>query len=202
MKKLVALFTLSLAVLTSCSTDNREDYISLDAPSFEVNAKRLAVTTAAQANTRTCASAKLWAAQTQVAGTLTISTDDTSIFVKYETTSEWVIDATHLFVGSLGDMPITPSGNPRVGHFPYTQTHAMGTNVVEYVIPIDAVPDCFSVAAHSVVTKLNDAGNPIYCETSWSDGTPVGGSNWAMTTTFCKSGCTSSTTDGPVRVGR
>ena len=202
MKKIVALIGISLAVLTSCSTDNREDYISLDAPSFEVNAKALTVTTAAQGYTKTCAMAKLFAGQNQAAGTLTVSTNDTSIIVKYETTSEWVIDATHLFVGAIGDMPMTPSGNPRVGHFPYKQTHAMGTNVVEYVIPIDAVPDCFSVAAHSVVTKLNDAGNPIYCETSWSDGVPVGGSQWAMTTPFCKSGCTSTRVDGPVRVGR
>lgn len=85
------------------------------------------------------------------AGTVTVSNDDTYLYVTYETVGNWYLEETHLFVGNESDIPLNKSGNPRIGHFPYHGDHG---SVQTYTFPPIALADLgdtFVVVAHAVV---------------------------------------------------
>ncbi len=82
-------------------------------------------------------------------GKVTVSNDDTTLYVKYETTSDWPLKETHLYVGPESGIPLNGGGNPKIGHFPYSETH---NNVYSYTYEIDLADfdECFVVVTHAV----------------------------------------------------
>ena len=190
------LYTLLMAftlIFVSCDTD-KEEYVDLQTKDFNVTAKVQGKSTPPA----TCAEAQIMAGQHYVAGKLYVSLGKNTLLVTYMTVDGWVIDETHMFIGDREDIPTNGGGMPRIGHFPYKATHDFGTNEVTYSIPLSEVPDCFTVAAHAVVSKVDDSGTVIGNETAWSQGERIG-RNWSMATDFCKSGCKALPEDGPIR---
>ncbi len=65
----------------------------------------------------------LYAGQHINVGTLTVSNNNTNLYVTFSVKEDWWLSETHLFVGREVDLPLTGSGNPKIGHFPYHGTH-------------------------------------------------------------------------------
>jgi hypothetical protein len=123
------------------------------------------------------------------AGDVVIANDESFIYVTFIAVDGWQITETHVAVASsLGGIPQTRSGNPRIGNFPYAGTHN-GVSTVVYAIPRNSLPasDCFVVAAHAVVGK--SSGFRFKTETAWGQGPTFPGRSWAMYTTYCTEPC-------------
>jgi hypothetical protein len=66
---------------------------------------------------------------------------------------------------------------------PYTTSNTYEFNLSDF-------EDCFIVAAHAEVHKLDGNGNVIQSETAWSDGTEFNGQgSWASYADYCKQEC-------------
>ena len=123
----------------------------------------------------------LMAGQNMLAGVVNVNVVDDVIVVSYSSDSGWEIQETHLYVGDLGSLPTNGGGNPKIGQFPYKDTHNAGTIDVVYNTITIAPGDCVFIAAHAVVENTSTGQN----ETAWGDGVPIGGNSWAMMFEFC-----------------
>jgi hypothetical protein len=129
----------------------------------------------------------LLAGQTIDAGTVTLTSDGSMLQVTYTTTGGWVLAQTHLAVGSeLDEIPQTRSGNPKVGHFPYKETHDPPVTTFTYLVDLSEwglqPGDVLYVAAHAEVLLPDEEGWQE--ETAWGEGEPFPGHNWAMYMTY------------------
>lgn len=123
----------------------------------------------------------LYGGQTIEVGTLTVSNDEDEIFVTYDLSgTNWYLDATHLYVGAAEDLPLTGSGNPKIGHFTYSENHNSSIDqVYTYTFDREDFEDCFAVAAHAVVVQRNANGGQIDEQTAFADGgTEFPGKRW------------------------
>jgi hypothetical protein len=139
----------------------------------------IAMAVAFVASVGMASAATLYAGQDIDVGTVTVSAGGTTI--KYATTGDWVLNATHLHVGSsLADIPQTKKFNPIPGHFEYSAEHVPPVTTYTYTIP--AQLGTLYIAAQAEVAFLDDEG-VWQEETAWA-GTSVGhepflGKNWA-----------------------
>jgi hypothetical protein len=127
---------------------------------------------------------KLWAGNGgPQAGKVIVLEDEDFIHVTYIAWDCWLLTETHVAVGeSLGDIPQTKKGNPKVGHFPYSDPHGPVT-AYTYDIERDSswnAGTTLCIAAHAVVY------NPCLDqeETAWAAycinrDFPFPGNNWA-----------------------
>ncbi|HBR52823.1 MAG TPA: hypothetical protein DEA82_01015 [Flavobacteriaceae bacterium] len=126
-------------------------------------------------------STELIAGQHIDVGTVTVSTTLTEGVVTYETSGDWVLIETHLYVGSIENLPSTGSGNPKIGHFPLDGEHDNDTTTVSYTIGAIAAGTCEYVFAHAVVQNTVTGQE----ETAWANGLEAAGNNWAMYFEVC-----------------
>ena len=195
MKKLYSLLCATMLVLASCTDDQNDEYEALTAKNFQVEETYEAIS---GKSVQTCATSKIIANETINAGKIIVETDGTNLIVTYKVDIEWQLDNTNLYLGDIDDVPTHSNGTPRTRSFPYRAWHSSRTNKVVYTIPLDDIDlDCFAILGHAIVTKYDKRGNAIYCTNSWVKGKKFSSNSWAMRSTLCKSGCTS-TTDGPV----
>jgi len=99
----------------------------------------------------------LYAGQHIDVGTVSVWDDCENLYVKYETTGDWVMTETHLHVANKWQLiPHTKKGNPIPGQFDYNGEHAYET-VVLYEIPLDLEPEIkLCIAAHAKVVRPID----------------------------------------------
>lgn len=83
----------------------------------------------------------LWAGQNIDAGTVSVWNDGDNIYVTFETTGEWEMTETHLYVGNTDPNDLTTAP----GQFPYS-------GETEYVIPLSEICE--------YEMELNKKGNP------------------------------------------
>ena len=126
----------------------------------------------------------LMAGQTHVAGNVTTVSDGTNLTVTYTTNEQWTLKEIHLYVGEFELAPQNNGGNPMPGRFPYKQIFTDATSTFTYEFPLSTLPDCFIVAAHSVVA--NTSGST---QTGWGQGTQFPGNNWGMYFEVCAPDC-------------
>jgi len=100
-------------------------------------------------------------------GDVLIWNDADNLYVKYviedptpsDPRDDWHITETHLAVGDNfdEDIPTTGSGNPKIGHFPYSMFHDPSVSEYTYTIPLTDVDLSFGelayIAAHAVVCQ-------------------------------------------------
>jgi hypothetical protein len=130
---------------------------------------------------------QLTAGQFYNAGNVTVTNDETFIYVTYTTANGYLLTQTHLYVGGCAAVPVNNQGNPVPGQFPYQAAHNYTTSYT-YQIPIANLPaeSCGCIAAHSVVVKLNEAGVIIEQQTAWGSGVRINPSgNWGMKFNYC-----------------
>jgi hypothetical protein len=121
----------------------------------------------------------LVAGQNYDAGTVTVSNDASNLFVRYTTSSPWVLSEVHLDVaGSLADIPQTHSGNPKPGHFAYSTIFDPEATDFTFTIPLTGfVPgQPIYIAAHAIVQAPASSGGT---QTAWGFGPGFEGANWA-----------------------
>jgi len=127
-----------------------------------------------------CYTTNLIAGQHYTAGTVSIYTDGENLIIEYATTGDWTIGVTHLSIGDCQDgwVPLTGSGNPKVGHFDYTEPSYQDDHQVVYIISLESLGltegDTYCFAAHAEVN------GPQGGQTAWGEGTSFDGHNWGM----------------------
>ncbi len=102
----------------------------------------------------------LYADQDIPVGTVTVSNDDTNLYVTYDTTGgDWVMTETHLAVVTDEDeFPTTKKGNPKVGLFPHQREYDLidGVKVDTYTISGTwEGGTILYIAAHAVVVDIS-----------------------------------------------
>jgi hypothetical protein len=115
----------------------------------------------------------LIAGQHTVAGFIAVSDDDESLYITYETEDNWLINETHLYVGT------TIPTNSIPGKFPYKHEELEGVTTDTYEIPLEDLgvesSDTIYIAAHAELVKGATE------ETGWAEGIEIKpGKNWAM----------------------
>jgi hypothetical protein len=122
-----------------------------------------------------CHTVSLVAGQHHEAGTVTIDLYEDVLKVTYNTTGDWVLDATHLHITNCDEeaFPMTGANNPKIGHFDYASEHEAGTTQVVYTIELSEITDELCFAVHAEV-------NGPSSETAWAKGEDFGGKSWAM----------------------
>lgn len=135
----------------------------------------------------------LYAGQTINAGSVCASIEGENVKVTYTTTNGWELTEAHLWAGAtIATIPSTPSGNPKVGHFPYTSGALTPTTTYSFAVPLStfglssAMTACGAgqgvnafFVAHGVVRKRATDGS-YQTETSYGAGTRmVARGNWA-----------------------
>lgn len=120
--------------------------------------------------------AVLYAGQTTNAGVVTIGNDANFLYVTFTTTGEWRMKVTHLHVADvLAGVPMTRTGNPKIGNFTYQTTHSLITSFT-YTIAKSALSldpnKSVVVAAHAEVARVDSGGTVLGTETGWAAGKP------------------------------
>jgi len=109
-----------------------------------------------------------------VVGTAIYGLDDNANFyVTYDCSStEWSIQATHLFAGDKKFMPLNRKQQPRVNFFPHSSWHNPKVETFTYRIPLTSLPPAeepgFAVAAQCVVTRNTKCHDEA--RIAWADG--------------------------------
>ncbi|MBD3334695.1 MAG: hypothetical protein GF355_04185 [Candidatus Eisenbacteria bacterium] len=126
----------------------------------------------------------LWAGQHIDVGTVGLALSGDILLVEFYSTGGWVMTETHLATAlSLDEVPMTGSGNPKVGQFLHSTEHDPA--VTTYTYPIDLnyfgyqAGDTLYVAAHAAVTLEGEGGEPLQEETAWAEGPEFPGNSWA-----------------------
>lgn len=123
-------------------------------------------------------------------GDVTISNDEDSLYIHIQTSGDWVLGHTHLYVGAAADMPSTPNGNPKIGNFPYNTPHNPSVTSYTYVLPLADLDSCFLIALHAEADLVNEDGEVIQSETAWADGNQLNaGGSWATGLDYCVQSC-------------
>ena len=187
--------SVAIGLLASCENETSSDDI-FNGVQTGINVKNLTNLGGGNASFTT----NLMAGQHHVAGSLTVSTDNTNLYVAYKAncsveTGSWTLKATHLYVGDCEAMPITAKGNPKIGKFPYKTEHGSGVSEYIYSIPLSEIDSCFCLAAHAEVDCGGECDDSVdfeteadgYCgeETAWAEGNEFPGNSWAMYVEFC-----------------
>ncbi len=153
---------------------------------------------------------ELIAGQNTDVGGITVTNDQNKIYVTYETAGNWWLTETHLFVGEASDLPLTSSGNPKIGHYPYHGEHDH-VQSVQFEIDIDSDwpadengEYCIIISMHASVVLKNSEGNIQRSETAFGKGDqPIEfeGSRWGWYHNLCLDNCENTTEDNSSSTG-
>ncbi|OAD90127.1 hypothetical protein A7A78_07875 [Aequorivita soesokkakensis] len=178
MKSKLLILLVGFTVLLSCSKESDLELFQKNNAEDALDSREEPIPGA-----EICTQVDLMAGQHYDSGNVEVAIDGENLLVTYTMEGDWVLNATHLFVGECSERPANKSGNPKIGHFPYAATHAQGTTSYTYSIPIASLPNCLCIAAHAEVS--GPSGN----ETAWGAGLPYGGNSWAMYFEYCLDQC-------------
>lgn len=142
----------------------------------------------------------LYAGQDIDAGEVTLVIDEAAgvARINYTTNGNWVLGTTHLYIGDCDEIPMTGSGNPKIGHFPYTTEGELAQNEAGHSIQLADFLDkfeftgvasgCFCMAAHAELLKAAGSGDTEGDaeETGWADwNTEFDGKRWGGYNEIC-----------------
>lgn len=129
----------------------------------------------------------LYAGQHIDAGSVCTAVNGDDLVVTYTTTGGWELTGAHLWVGTdLADMPKTPTGNPKIGNFPYNAGDITGATSYAFHVPLSSLnggacvcDQSYFAAAHAALRKPDGLGG-YQTETGWGDGEElVSRGSWA-----------------------
>ncbi len=112
---------------------------------------------------------ELYAGQHILVGTVTYEfTTDALFKATYDLTGGWTMSESHLYAGDYDQLPTNKPGAPKIGNFPFQETHDPAVTTYTYTIPVADLPpgeNGFVCAAHCVVNNPNGGD-----ETGWAKG--------------------------------
>lgn len=198
MIKKTFLAIIATVMFNSCETDESL-YLNTDANYYEFTVSSKDLTGLNSRNSETaCYTTPLIAGQHFEAGRIDVEIVNEDgmdyVYISYITNEDWILKLTHLYAGDREGIPETKKGNPKPGVFEKRmdyEANIISDFEVEYKIPAEALNDCFYIAAHCEVAKIDEKGNEIQRETGWGQGEGFEGDSWAMYFEFCKTACES-----------
>lgn len=126
----------------------------------------------------------IYAGQNINIGSLTITNDETNLYITFNIIDGWGLNETHVYVGHYSDVPRNSQNIPIPGQFPYKHENLGGVTTDSYTIPLEGLPDCYVIAAHAATTNG---------ETAWSNGISFsqlwGSPRWGWVTEYCTQVC-------------
>lgn len=140
-------------------------------------------------NLKPCASSELLAGERYDAGDIKVYFDEENLYVEYQTSANWFLRKTQLFVGDQRLVPLTRSGSPNNELFPMHQIHPAGTATTLYTISKSSLNKCFIITAYAEVYNTNSSGDILQIENSWSMGERFNEESWGMYFDVCQSDC-------------
>jgi len=119
----------------------------------------------------------LYADQIIDVGTLTVVVDGSNLVVTYNSTDPWVLEETHLYVGTVAPTESAP------GRFPYAPKDAVNGVYTISLVDFSGVTTLY-IAAQAEVTNPTEI-DPVTLlpreESVWAEGDEIRpGKNWAM----------------------
>jgi len=111
----------------------------------------------------------LFAGQDIPVGTVSVWNDTENLYVKYETTGDWVMTQTHLAVADSADGIPQKNGNPIPGQFPYSTKHDPAVTEFTYTIPLVNPITPLYIAAHAKVQLPEILSDPITARVASGD---------------------------------
>lgn len=183
MKRLFTILGLSIAI-ASCQKEARQTAADSGEPfSYNLPANYSILECVQPVETA------IMAGQSTNVGTVTVWNDGTNVYVHYQTTGDYRLKKTHLYVGACSAIPVNNSGNPRIGLYPYQTAHGTtGVQSFTYTIPASSLPagTCLCVSAHSEIVAFNSSGQQTFNQTGWGQGEQINdGGSWAMKFGYC-----------------
>ncbi|PHR70867.1 MAG: hypothetical protein COA67_07680 [Lutibacter sp.] len=174
MFKKITLAIAALVVLYSCQNeDELINQFNTSEPTslFEFSVSTQDVTGLFSRNTDTaCSSTDLIAGQNYDAGRVDVEIVNEDgveyVYITYITEGDWILKLTHLYAGDRDGIPETKKGNPKPGVFEKRvdySANVISDFEIEYKILADAFEDCFYIAAHAEVEKVDGSQS----ETAW-----------------------------------
>lgn len=178
MKTQLLILVFTCALIVSCSKEANDELLP-NSKIENVSASREIPTT----TNGFCTQVDLIAGQNYDSGNVEVLIEGENLLITYTMEGDWVLNATHLYVGDCAERPANNPGNPLIGQFPLAETHAQGTTSYTYAIPLATLPNCLCIAAHAEVN------GPSGSETAWANGLTYGGNSWAMYFEYCLDHC-------------
>ena len=104
--------------------------------------------------------AKLLSDLNENVGSVVVTNDMSNIYITYNSTDEWTLSQTHLYVGDIALMPVGLDGTPDLANFPYTGSHN-DVKTYTFQVPVSLIQPgtCGSIVAHTIVQKTDDVSN-------------------------------------------
>ena len=159
MKKIIYLLMIIPIVFASCEVEKMDDSYSLE--SIDGKGKIKAATTLVWPDldeTCTFSQTDLIAGQNTVVGTVTVTSDGINYTITYNVDAGYCLTETHLsVVKNPDDFPMTNSGNPKNGHFEYSDYYDCGSNE-PFTVPVSRGS---YIAAHGVVNCKSESLDEI-----------------------------------------
>jgi hypothetical protein len=118
-------------------------------------------------------------------GNVNIYCNNENVFIEYETTDEWYIKNTHLYVGDIELIPTNKNEIPNPLRFKNKTVCPKQTQSEIYMISKSSLPSNFAVAAHAKV-KREVNGMKTKTETAWCEGERFSTDSWGMYVSLCK----------------
>lgn len=177
---LVAFLLLTMTIVSCSKTD--EATLSKDQNSQNVQLKRVDVGYAG--SMQSCV--ELTAGQSINAGSVCLDDIDTdnngvddALKITYTTSGGWELVETHFFIGTAtSQIPMSKSGNPIPGQFPYKSGNITGQTSYSIIIPFTTLaftcpgPTKYVIAAHAALRKVV-GGAVVDTQTGWGAGTRI-----------------------------
>ncbi|MBD3235861.1 MAG: hypothetical protein GF330_04085 [Candidatus Eisenbacteria bacterium] len=138
----------------------------------------------------------LLAGQQIVIGHIVVSNNETTLQVEIVVTEPgWVMSETHVGIeDTFEDLPMTGSGNPKVGKFEFSTEYDEPVMIWAYEIDLAeygyAPLTQLYGAVHAAVELRDEYGNTVQEETAWAEGPEFPGNSWAMYFGYVVQECT------------
>ena len=123
-------------------------------------------------------------------GKVYVANNEEKLFVAYETTGDWKMEALHLFVGACDNLPVNKQNILVPGQFPFKVGKFNELqNFYCFEISLESLPEgCLCVAAHADVVRVVD-GNIKQSEGACGEGETTSSKNWFMKFDYCIQEC-------------
>lgn len=106
-----------------------------------------------------------------VMGQTTITNNFSYIEITIQTTGNWILDKTRIYVGTSTGVPLNNNGTPKINDFQYKTTHPWDTQVYKLRIPKGNLTGNITIVVQADVLRVNKTTCAIYeCRSSYADG--------------------------------
>ena len=148
MKKIIYLLMIIPIVFASCEVEKMDDSYGLESTDGKGKIKAAQDFNWADPSECSYSVTDLIAGQNMVVGTVTVTSDGINYTITYNVDAGYCLTETHLsVVKDPNDFPMTNSGNPKNGHFEYSDYYDCGSNE-PFTVPVSRGS---YIAAHGVV---------------------------------------------------